>query len=225
MLKYILLLALLNLSMQHQIDCETFTDAECKANVGCQYDSMLNICSAVAYRNLGRARTAIPQFAVFDKDEHCGFFTDESSFSAYESFYKSDKPFRSMCNMMNLSKVTIKGVNVNTGMYVIPNGETATEAIFYPQASTGCALLYEKSFYRGKSWLVCGPTKLNGQPIRSIMGGQFALVSLYTAHGKAINGYQRVNYSDPGVGQDGLPDIVSYKKVEYVLIEKYKNYF
>lgn len=223
MIKLILIFGLVALSLQHQ-QCVDLTLEECEASVSCRYsyNGNVNVCFDAIYRNLGHRRT-LEQQVIFDIDANCDYLVAGRDFYAKKTFH--NKKFQSFCGFNN-----VEGVSVNGQFYGAPQTfvRSFTSAIIHPSAPTGTAYLYSRKYFRGDSWVAAGPTKLNGQTIRSIQIGPDTQISLYDKEGFAIEGYQQLWYYDATEENKfldannnlvGIVDFKHYKNLEYVLVE------
>lgn len=221
MLKIVLTLSLIALSMQHHYKhntiCRELEDIKCKHSVGCFFDPATNVCQTSEYELLGHRRDTFSQYIVFDGDVTCDNILNVSDFVATQTF-KNSKPFRSFCNMNGIKKVQVDGTLYDEKTAEDFVGKTGTGAIIYPKVEEGCILAFTKRNYRGTSWRICRPTKLNGQKVRSIMPGDHVMFSLFDREGYGYPAYQMVTGNDAPIADLGFPEIKN-KHVEYIKIQ------
>lgn len=223
MIKIVLILGLVALSIQHkhQLTCYDLDVKDCNKAVSCRFDDVSKICQIAEYEPLGHKRDTFAQRIIFNHEEECNEVINYGDFKGTQTF-RNSREFKSWCNSNSIHKIRIDGIEFY-GNGVLPTGKEASSAIIYPKVEDGCALLFAKKFYRGKSWNVCRPTKLNGQNIRSIMLGDDARLSLYTREGEPMWRYQQLvfnNQDSTQLNDEGIPRVRGYEHVEYVLVEQ-----
>lgn len=202
----------------HDDSCNAKDVDQCEAAVNCQWSNYGTIigCYDAIYFNLGAPRS-LEHEVVFSHNSVCSAVINHRDFIARKSFHK--RTFRSFCNAINVNAVRV-GDTFHTNDYSFD--ENAHAAIIYPKVPEGTAYLYSRKYFRGVSWVASGPTKLNGQLIKSIMIGDGARLSLFDRHGNASK-YVGLEYSDLLNADDvmlGLEDIHCADEIEYVLVEK-----
>lgn len=215
MIKIIILLGLVAFSYQ-LYDCQDLNFEDCNNDHRCFWEEENQVCLLATYYPLEHHRESIPHSVIFDDDEACSYVLKEGDFVAQQTFKKS-KAFRSFCRFYNVLKIKVRGQYYDSADN-IPSEKFATSAILYPEARDGCALLYTKKFFRGKSWEVCKATRLYGSKIRSIMQGRRSQLSLYDYNGHALGEYQQLTFND-----EGIPKFRNSEVVEFILIEKYDD--
>lgn len=225
MIKILIVLGLIVLSTQKHgksIECGELDFANCANKVNCRWgDNETNgQCFDAVYKNLG-SRRVISQSVIFDNDDQCDKLIKSGDFIARKTF--TNKYFRSWCGIFN-----INAIKINNKFYydsdVLDPAETANSAIIYPAAREGTALLYTNRYFRGDSWVAAGPTKLNGQVIRSIALGLNTRLSLYDRKGRSVAPYLSIPYDSPilmnqDVANIGIENVLHAKRIEYILLE------
>lgn len=199
--------------------CSGYDHKTCDLNFACAYEETEHWCHKVIYEQLGDPRDDLPHYVIFDEDETCDYdFSTQNDFAVHTSFFDSRK-FRSWCRLMNVHKIRVyQDYYPTKGSFDDEADDVyATNAIIYPKAQEGCALLYSKKYYRGDSWEICFSTRLNGKKVGSIMVGVHAQLSLYDSHGIPLMDFQQATFKI-----DGLPNLYGHR-FEYVKIEKYGN--
>lgn len=210
MFKAVILIGLLCLSMQHddKLICEDLADDECINSVSCKWRNMgPSTCDTITYYALEAPLDVISQYAVASLLPCVSAVPGPGQFIITESFTNS-QPFQYICHAQNIINIVIGGQSKGPAAGRLDLVTPRTEAIIQPEVEPMCALLFEKTNFRGKRWLICDSTKLNGKRIRSIMPGTiFSEISLFTRQGDPLVNYQRKFWYDVSVLDKGLPDI------------------
>lgn len=218
MLKIVLILSLVCFTYQNRYrhTCRDLNQIDCENSVGCFFDDSTDICQTAEYELLGHRRDTFSQYMIFDSDVKCDNILNTEDFVATQSF-KNSKHFKSFCGFWGVHKIQVAGNFYRLGNAGDFNA-IDTRAIIYPKAEQGCLLAFSKKYYRGSSWNICRPTKLNGQRIRSIMPGDNVIFSLYDNEGRAYPDFQLQTFGDAAVEEDGFPDI-DHEHLEYILVQ------
>lgn len=222
MLKIVLFIGLIALSTQHKkvaIDCTKLDMDACIINVSCWFEEISGKCNPAEYEILGHRRDTFSQSLKFARGDSCDNVNNDGDFVASRSFVES-RMFKSWCYMYNISKIKVNDVYYDSNFSALNDNQHASSAVIYPIAPEGCALVYSHEFYTGSSWLLCGPTKLNGQTIKSIMLGKRMQISLYNRQGKPLEKFQQLSFQDEHIDTEGITDIPDCENVEYVLVEQ-----
>lgn len=215
MIKIIILLALIALTYQ-KYECRDFGYEHCNSEFRCAWEEPDQMCIEATYIPLEHHRKNIPHYVIFDNDPACDYIVGDGDFTASQSFKKSQH-FRSFCRFYNVLKIKVRGTYYSDAN-VLPSEKYATSAVIYPEAREGCALLYAKKFYRGKSWEICKPTQLYESKIRSMIQGRNTQLSLYDYNGHPLKRFQQKTFDT-----DGITKFKNDEVVEFVLLEKYDD--
>lgn len=217
-IKFILLLSIVIFTTQHVQDCRNYDQEDCERSVNCRWTYETNPgCSEALYYKLGPVRVIEQEVVFSNSTNHCSSKLNEKDFLARQTF--NHRHFQSFCNMINIHQIQVNNVFYKNGDKLRPG--PVHSAIIYPVAPKGCAYLFSRKYFRGDSWLVCRPTKLNGQIIRSLMIGGQTRISLYDREGHETE-YSGLLIENITINVDhiiGLENIRGAKKVEYVLVE------
>lgn len=216
MLREIVILCLIVLSLNHQDPkCEKLEISKCNSAVGCYFDKEYDTCFVAVYKILSEKRKSIDQSVIFNIKPNCNDLIGYGDFKATQTFMNM-MPFTSWCFMEGISKIEIFDKQYKEAGTL--NGLKSFGAIIFPSVKDNCVLMYSRKNYRGDSWKVCKPIKLNGQHIRSIMIGNNTTISLYDKKGRPFDQYQQIDGSV--TREEGIRSLQGYQSIEFILLEK-----
>lgn len=204
---------LIGYSIQSQT-CSSLHHDDCIDTYNCKWEETLKQCQSVEYSDLGASRHDLPHYIIFHRDDQCDYSVGDDDFEVTKTFVRGFK-FKSWCRLINIYLIKVKD-QFYDGPGKIKDYEN--QALIIPKPKDGCALLYEKKFYRGDSWEMCRPTKLNGQRIKSLIVGPRAQLSLYAKDTDPINHFQQIKHNDVGRPK------INARRFEYVLVEKHDDW-
>lgn len=219
MLKFLLILSLITLSMQNDYPtCYELLQVECEESVLCRWLYPNDGCVDAIYHNLGHKRE-IEQAVLFTTDStDCVMNIKNPHQFIEKTTFHGKKAFTKICSAFNIDKIAI-GRNFYDSFPLVVS---ADNAIIYPKVPSATAYLYTERFFRGDSYIVNGPTKLNGKVIRSIFTGLDARLSLYKRNGKytEYRGVTTNTYRDSLNWDHGITDVYNAEEIEFVLLER-----
>lgn len=214
---FILAVTILSIKASELPHCKWLKGDECINKIGCYFDPPSEVCQIAEYELLGHRRDTFSQYMVFDGDSNCENVINVHDFSATQTFYNK-KTFKSFCGWFGVNMVKVNGQFFT---YEDHDGFTGSSrsAIIYPNAQQeGCVLAFSRENYRGSSWYICRPTKLNGQKIRSIMPGDNVIFSLFDREGRPYPEYKMKSRKDEEILYAGFPSL-DLENLEYIRIQ------